>query len=54
LKRYLLVLEANSQRMMRLLKDMLLVVSLEQISFVMQPECVWLEEEIERKTQMYE
>jgi len=43
--RYFPVLEANSRRMMRLLNDMLLVASVEQISFVLQPECVWLEEE---------
>ena len=54
LEHYLPVLEASSQRMTRLLNDMLLVVSLEQIGLVIQPECVWLEEEIERKAQVYE
>ncbi|GCE31271.1 hypothetical protein KDA_67550 [Dictyobacter alpinus] len=52
LNRYLPVLEANSQRMTRLLNDMLLVVSLEHTSFVLQPEPVWLEEELKRKAHM--
>lgn len=53
LKRYLPVLEANSQRMSRLLNDMLLVVSLEQVSLVIQPQPVWLDEELARKGQVY-
>ncbi|GCE28534.1 hypothetical protein KDA_40180 [Dictyobacter alpinus] len=53
LNRYLPVLESNSQRMTRLLNDMLLVVSLEQVGFVIQPEYVWLEDELERKVQIY-
>ena len=53
LERYLPVLEASSQRMTRLLNDMLLVSSLEQASFVIQPQPVLLEEELERKARVY-
>lgn len=53
LERYLPVLEASSQRMSRLLNDMLLVSSLEQTSFVIQPRPVALEEELARKASVY-
>ncbi|HET8841174.1 MAG TPA: HAMP domain-containing sensor histidine kinase [Ktedonobacteraceae bacterium] len=53
LERYLPVLEASSQRMSRLLNEILLVCSLEQTSFMIQPQPVLLEEEMERKAQMY-
>jgi signal transduction histidine kinase len=53
LERYLPVLEASSQRMTRLLNDMLLVSSLEQTSFVIQPQPVALEEELARKARVY-
>lgn len=53
MERYLPVLEASSQRMTRLLNDMLLVSSLEQTSFIIQPEEVWLEEMMERKSHVY-
>jgi signal transduction histidine kinase len=53
LERYLPVLEASSQRMTRLLNDMLLVSSLEQTSFVIQPRPVVLEEELARRTRVY-
>lgn len=54
LGRYLPVLEASSQRMTHLLNDMLLVSSLEQTSFVIQPEEVLLDEVMERKSHVYE
>jgi signal transduction histidine kinase len=53
LERYLPVLEASSQRMMRLLNDMLLVSTLEQASFIIQPQPVVLEEELARKARVY-
>jgi signal transduction histidine kinase len=53
LERYLPVLEASSQRMTRLLNDMLLVSSLEQIGFVIQPQPVDLEKELENKARVY-
>lgn len=53
LERYMPVLEASSQRMTRLLNDMLLVATLEQTSFVIQPRPVALEEEMARKAQVY-
>ena len=53
LERYLPVLEASSQRMTRLLNDMLLVSSLEQASFIIQPQPVQVAEEVERKVQIY-
>jgi len=53
LERYLPVLEASSQRMARLLNDMLLVSALEQTSFVIQPQPVALEEELARKARVY-
>jgi len=53
LERYLPVLEASSQQMAHLLNEMLLVSSLEQTSFIIQPQPVLLEEEMERKAQVY-
>lgn len=53
LERYLPVLAANSRRMTRLLNDILLVSVLEQASFIVQPQPVQLEEEMERKAQVY-
>ena len=53
LERYLPVLEASSQRMTRLLNDILQVSSLEQTSFVIQPQAILLEKELERKVQVY-
>ena len=53
LDRYLPVLEASSQRMMRLLNDMLLCSTLEQSSFVIQPQPILLEEELARKARVY-
>lgn len=53
LERYLPVLEANSQRMSRLLNDMLLVSTLEQTSFVIQPRPVALEDELREKGHIY-
>ena len=54
LEEYLPVLEASSQRMTRLLNDVLLAASLEQASFVMQPQPVLLAEELGRKAHVYE
>jgi signal transduction histidine kinase len=53
LERYLPVLESSSQRMTRLLNDMLLVASLEETSFVIQPRAVQLAEELESKAALY-
>lgn len=53
LERYLPVLEASSQRMARLLNDMLLVSALEQSSFLIQPQPVVLAEEMEGKARVY-
>jgi signal transduction histidine kinase len=53
LERYLPVLEASSQRMMRLLNDMLLVSALEQTSFLIRPQPVLLEDELVRKAHVY-
>lgn len=53
LERYLPVLEASSQRMARLLNDMLLVSALEQTSFIIQPQSVGLEKELARKADVY-
>jgi signal transduction histidine kinase len=53
LERYLPVLEASSQRMTRLLNDMLLVSALEQTSFIIQPQPVALAEAFERKAHVY-
>ncbi|MGZ6352837.1 MAG: HAMP domain-containing sensor histidine kinase [Ktedonobacterales bacterium] len=53
LERYLPVLEASSQRMTRLLNDMLLVSSLEQTSFVIQPRPVVLEDELAQRAEVY-
>jgi len=54
LERYLPVLEASGERMMRLLNDILLAASLEETSFIIRPEPVLLEEELERKSLVYE
>jgi signal transduction histidine kinase len=54
LERYLPVLEESSQRMSRLLNDLLLVAALEQTSVVMQPQAVQLEEELARKARVYQ
>jgi signal transduction histidine kinase len=54
LERYLPVLESSSQRMTRLLNDILLVSSLEQTSFLIQPQPVRLAEEMERKVAVYQ
>lgn len=54
LDRYLPVLEASSQRMTRLLNDILLVASLEQTSLVAQPQPVQLEEALARKAHVYQ
>lgn len=54
LERYLPLLEASSQRMARLLNDVLLVASLEQTSFVMQPQLVRLEDTLARKAHVYQ
>lgn len=53
LERYLPVLDASSQRMMRLLNDMLLVSTLEQTSFIIQPQPVVLEDVLTRKAHIY-
>lgn len=53
LERYLPVLEASSQRMMRLLNDILLVSMLEQAGFVIQPRPARLAEEMERIARVY-
>ncbi len=53
LERSLPVLEASSQRMARLLNDMLLVAMLEQTSFIVQPQPILLEEELARKVHIY-
>ncbi len=53
LERYLPVLEASGQRMTRLLNDMLLVSTLEQTSFIIQPQPVVLAEVFERKAHVY-
>lgn len=53
LERYLPVLEANSQRMTRLLNDMLLVSALEQTSFIINPQPTDLAQEMERKARVY-
>jgi two-component system, OmpR family, lantibiotic biosynthesis sensor histidine kinase NisK/SpaK len=54
LERYLPVLESSSQRMTRLLTDMLLVASLEEASFVIEPQPVQLTEAFERKAAIYQ
>jgi two-component system, OmpR family, lantibiotic biosynthesis sensor histidine kinase NisK/SpaK len=53
LERYLPVLESSSQRMARLLNDLLLVSSLEEAGFVIQPQPVQLAEALERKAVIY-
>jgi len=53
LERYLPVLEASSERMTRLLNDILLAASLEETGFVIRPRPVLLEEELERKAHVY-
>lgn len=54
LERYLPVLEASSERMTRLLNDILLVASLEETGFVIRPRPVLLEKELERKAHVYQ
>ena len=54
LERYLPVLEANSQRMTRMLNDILLTASLEQTSITPELQTVWLEEEFARKARVYQ
>jgi signal transduction histidine kinase len=54
LERYLPVLAASSERMTRLLNDILLVASLEQTNLLMQPCPVRLEEALERKSRVYQ
>ncbi len=54
LERYLPVLESSSQRMTRLLNDILLVFSLEEASFMIQPQPVQLAEALERKAVIYQ
>ena len=54
LERYLPVLEASGERMTRLLNDILLVTSLEETGFMIRPRPVVLEEELQRKEQVYE
>lgn len=53
LERYLPVLETSSQRMTRLLNDMLLVSALEQTSFVIQPRPIVLQEELAQRAAVY-
>jgi len=54
LERYLPVLAASSERMTRLLNDVLLVASLEQTNLLMQPSPVQLEEALKRKACVYQ
>lgn len=54
LDRYLPVLEASTQRMSKLLNDMLLVASLEQVGFLIRPQPVCLHTELARKAHIYE
>lgn len=54
LERYLPVLEASTQRMSKLLNDMLLVSSLEQVGFIIRPQPVCLHHELTRKAHVYE
>ena len=54
LDRYLPVLEASSQRMSKLLNDMLLVASLEHAGFLVHLQPVCVHEELTRKAQVYE
>ncbi|HLW03254.1 MAG TPA: HAMP domain-containing sensor histidine kinase [Ktedonobacterales bacterium] len=53
LERYLPVLESSSQRMTRLLNDLLLVASLEETSFVIRSQPVHLAAALERKAALY-
>lgn len=53
LERYLPVLESSSQRMTRLLNEMLLVASLEETSFVIRPQPVHLAAALEHKAALY-
>lgn len=53
LERYLPALEGNVQRLAQLLDDMLMVASLDQSGFVLQPHAVKLEQELERKAAAY-
>lgn len=54
LERYLPALEACSQRMMKLLNDILLLNSLEQTDLLIQPQLVHLAEKLESKARFYE
>lgn len=54
LDRYLPVLEASTQRMSKLLNDMLLVASMEQVGFLIHPQPVCLQKELARKAHIYE
>jgi signal transduction histidine kinase len=53
LERYLPVLEASTERMTRLLDDMLMVAALEQTNFVIQPQPVVLEQELAARSRVY-
>jgi signal transduction histidine kinase len=53
LERYLPALESNIQRLIRLLEEMLMVASLNQSGFMLQPSPVKLEEILERKAADY-
>lgn len=53
LDRYLPVIEASSSRMVKLLNDMMLVVTLEQTGFSIRPEPVDLAGELGRKAEVY-
>lgn len=54
LDRYLPVLEASTQRMSKLLNDMLLVASMEQVGFLIRPQPVCLQQELACKAHIYE
>ncbi|QBD76445.1 HAMP domain-containing histidine kinase [Ktedonosporobacter rubrisoli] len=54
LERYLPVLESCSQRMSKLLNDMLLLSSLEQANFLIQPQPVQLRTELVSKAHLYQ
>lgn len=54
LESYLPALESCSQRMIKLLNDILLLDSLEQTDLLIQPQPILLKKELERKAQLYE
>jgi len=54
LDRYLHVLEASTQRMSKLLNDMLLVASMEQVGFLIHPQPTRLLQELTRKAHIYD